>query len=142
MNENIFENVKFGDAFMTKCGDVAYFQKKSLNEICNADKDGNPKTYLYLTAILFTELFSFECIIYRIGDGGCLDYSANGKCCSLSSEFDIVSQWKTERYIETAEDDARYYREGVAKANPDLSESILNLLETAYIAGRNMLSLK
>lgn len=198
MNENVFENVKFGDAFKTRCGDVAYFQKKSLNEICNADRDGNPKTYLYMTAILFTESFSIECIIYRIDDGGCLDYSANGQCCNLSTEFDIVSrwkepkisneeldrlaedesdfmksdeekaleisrgqasetdyvttaayngaiemsQWKNEQYIETAEDDARYYREGVAKANPDLSESVLNLLETAYIAGRNMLLLK
>lgn len=141
MPENIFENAKFGDAFKTRSGDVAYFQKTSLNEICNADKDGNPKTYLYMTAILFTELFSIECIICRV-DEGCADYSANGQCCNLSAEFDIVSQWKNEQYIETTKDAARFYREVVAKTNPDLSESILNMLETAYIAGRNVLLLK
>lgn len=53
-----------------------------------------------------------------------------------------MSYWKNEQYIETAGEHAKFYREGVAKANPDLSEPILNLVETAYIAGRNMLLLK
>lgn len=48
-----------------------------------------------------------------------------------------MAEWKDEQYLETAQEDAEDYVKGVAKANPDLSVSILNLLETAYIAGRN-----
>ena len=48
-----------------------------------------------------------------------------------------TAQWKDEQYLENVEDDAKSYVDGVAKANPDLSEWVLNFMETAYIAGRN-----
>lgn len=55
-------------------------------------------------------------------------------------KYDIalnMAQWKDEQYLENVEDDAKSYVDGVAKANPDLSEWVLNFMETAYIAGRN-----
>ena len=49
----------------------------------------------------------------------------------------VTAMRKDEQYLENVEDDAKSYVNGVAKANPDLSEWVLNFMETAYIAGRN-----
>ena len=51
-----------------------------------------------------------------------------------------MAEWKDEQYLENVEHDAKSYADGVAKANPDLSEWVLNLLETAYVAGRNKIN--
>lgn len=55
----------------------------------------------------------------------------------MQLSFERGVQWKNEQFIETAQEDAENYVKGVAKANPDLNEWVLNLLETTYIAGRN-----
>lgn len=55
----------------------------------------------------------------------------------MQLSFEKCAQWKDEQYLDNVEGDAKSYVDGVAKANPDLSEWVLNFIETAYIAGRN-----
>lgn len=66
------------------------------------------------------------------------DFTTNARDIDIAFKAAMkMAQWKDEQFIETAQEDAENYVKGVAKANPDLSVCVLNLLETAYIAGRN-----